>query len=128
MNIDTIRKELAARLSTVVNDAYAELPASPEFPCAIVSFPTVRSFHSDMAHSITNLEAEVRVYVGRGDLAETQRQLAEFVSTDTTRSVLRALEASDQTDAWLRLKVARTSELSNEGDALGVAFIIEIDA
>jgi hypothetical protein len=128
MNINTIRNELAARLGTVVNDAYAELPANPVFPCAVVSFPVVLAFHSDFAHSITNLEAEVRVFVGRGDLAETERQLAEFVSTDTDRSVLAALEAPDKTDAWYRLKVARTSYLNNEGDALGVAFTLEIDA
>lgn len=128
MNIDAIRSELAARLGTVVNDAYAELPANPVFPCAIVSFPVVVNFHTEFAHSITRLEVEVRVFVGRGDLAETQRQLGEFISTDTKQSVLVALEAPDKTDAWVRLKVVRTSDLNNEGDALGVAFTLDIDA
>jgi hypothetical protein len=129
MNVDAIRNELAKRLRTVVVDAYSELPASPEFPCAIVSWPVVSTFHTDMAHSITRLDAEVRVFVGRGDTNEAQRQLGEFVSTDTDKSVLKALEASDpKPEAWIRLKAVRTSDLLTEGDAIGVAFTLEIDA
>jgi hypothetical protein len=72
---------------------------------------------------------EGRVFVGRGDTNEAQRQLGEFVSTDTEQSVLKALESTDpKTDAWIRLKVVRTSDLLTEGDAIGVAFTIEIDA
>jgi hypothetical protein len=128
MNVNTIRDELAARLRRVTEDAYAELPANPVFPCAIVSFPEVVNFHSDMAHEITRLQCEVRVYVGRGDLVETQRWLADFISTDTEISVLKALEAGEKTSAWHRLKVVSTSGLNSDGDALGVAFTLELDA
>jgi hypothetical protein len=128
VNVAAIRNEIVDRLRTVVNDAYPELPSAPVFPCAIVGFPIVESFHTDMAHSITRVSVTLRVYVGKGDLNDTQDQLGQFLSTDTDSSVLAALELPAKTDAWIRLKVVRTSELLTETDALGVMFTIEIDA
>lgn len=128
MNILAVRTEVARRLSTLIEDSYIEFPANPVFPCTVVKLPSVASFHTDMAHSITRLEAEVGVYVGRGDLNDAQQQIGEFVSTDTANSVLAALEAQPKPDAWYRLKVVRTSELIHDANSLGVLFFLEIDA
>jgi hypothetical protein len=128
MNVLAVRSEVARRLSTLIEDSYIEFPANPVFPCTVVKLPTVQSFHSDFAHSITNLEVEVGVYVGRGDLNDAQRQIGEFVSTDTPNSILVALEALPSPTAWHRLKVVRTSELIHDANALGVLFFLEIDA
>lgn len=128
MNVSVIRNEMARRLATVVADSYSELPANPVFPCAIVGMPVVRAFHFEYGHDITRCECEIRVFVGRGDLADTQDQLGQYVSTDTGVSVLQALEDETATDAWLRLKVVATSDLITDANALGVSFFTEIDS
>ena len=128
MNGNAIRQEIAERLADLGLEGYAELPGQPEFPCAIVDLPEVTAFHSDMAHSITTVEVGVRVFVGRGEMIDAQRELGDYISTDTPESVLVALEAKPNPSAWARLKVERTSSLLNEGDALGVAFTLTIDA
>ena len=87
MNINVIRQEVAQRLADLGLEGYAELPAQPEFPCAIVDLPEVVSFHSDYAHSITTVEVGVRVFVGRGELIDAQRELGDYISTDTPESV-----------------------------------------
>lgn len=129
MNVTAIRQELADRLATIVDDVYRELPAAPVFPCAIVAMPIVRAYHWEYGHDIARCECVVTVYVGKGDLADTQDQLGQFVSTDTDKSVLVVLEADQPAPtSWLRLKVAGTTDLLTDANALGVGFTLEIDS
>jgi len=116
-------------MGRIVDVAY-ELPVpEPVFPCALVHLPTVELYHLDYAREITRLAVEVDVLIGRGDVVDAIDQLGEYLSTDTTRSVLLALEDDLQDeDPWYRLAVLTTSPLNDIGDSVGVTFNIEIDA
>lgn len=130
MNIADVTAGLAARLHNAVGQVYEWAPSGqPEVPCAIIEFPEVESYHTDFGHEITTLTGEIRVLVGRGDSSEALRQLGEYVSTDTDRSLVGALEepATDE-DPWLRLRVTRTDTPRDDGDSVAVSFYYEISA
>jgi hypothetical protein len=129
VNIESVQEELRTRLLTVVDDVYVTPPASPVFPCAIISFPEVESFHNDAAHTLTRITLEIEMNAGRGDTDDAFRRLTQWVSTDTPASVLRALEARPKPAAvWQRLTVRSTSGSTVTAESVQTTFIIEIDA
>lgn len=130
MNLRDIQLELAERLHRAIGQVYDVPPAGqPELPCAIIGFPTVDSFHSDFAHSITNMTCDIEVMVGRGDVEDALRQLAMLISNDDPGSVISVLEADPNgAESWLRLKCVRTSLPRDEGDGISLLLTIEIDA
>jgi hypothetical protein len=132
MNVQTIQKELCRRLATIVDTAYPSDQANPVHPCAIVNFPTVQSFHTDIGHGIVRLTFEIEMHAGRGDTNDAADQLATWLGTDddNARSVLRVLEAKDPQNPapWLRLAVRDTSGLSTSAESLSITFTIDIDS
>lgn len=128
MNVEAVVAGLAEKLRTVVGQVYDTPPAQPEFPCAAIGFPDVTSFHSDHGHSISTLDVEVDLYVGRGEIDSAVMALGTYVSTDTPESVLVALEDKSTPVPWMRLLVSSASNFRTEGDAFAVTFFLEINA
>ena len=104
---------------------------TPEVPCVVIEFPTVITYHSDMAHDITKLAVGLKLMLGRGDAEGAYRQFAELLSTEGPNSLVRALEdkgAPPDPLPWHRLKVATSDVPRDEGDNITAALVLELDA
>jgi hypothetical protein len=129
MNVAAISTELQRRLATIFETVYPRPPAAPVFPCAIVHFPVVTSYHVEMAHSVCRMTWQVSVAAGRGDTDDAFDTLATWLSTDGAASVRDALEAKrDDTTPWLRLALIESSSPDVNTESIEVTFTIEIDA
>jgi hypothetical protein len=128
VNIEAITAELTSRLAPLVDDVYSSPPASPVFPCAIIDFPEVETFHIDSMHNLARLRFEVEMNAGRGDTADAYSRLAQWVSTDTPLSVEKALIARQPAPPWARLRVESTQGTNTTAESVQTTFIITIDA
>ena len=129
MNIAAIQTELGRRLAPVAEHVYINPPASPSYPCAIVHFPFIETFHLDLAHGVTRTSWEVSLAAGRGDVDESYSVIAEWLSDGTPTSVRDALEAK-RTEAtpWLRLALASSTPPQIGADSAEVTLTIQIDS
>ena len=129
MNVADLTQGLAKSLHRAIGQVYQWAPAGqPEMPCAIIEFPEVTSYHTDLGHEITQLDCQVRVLVGRGDSSEALRQLGKYVSTDTPESILRAIEDKWDEQPWYRARVASTDSPRDDGDGVAITFYVELHA
>jgi hypothetical protein len=129
MRIQAIQAELAKRLHTVFETVYLRPPAAPVFPCAIVHFPSIDTFHVDHAHSVTRMTWVVSVVAGRGDTDDAFDVLATWLSTETPGSVRDVLEAKRTDDTpWHRLALVSTGSPDVNTESIEVDITITIDA
>jgi hypothetical protein len=128
MNVQAIQTELTRRLATLVETTYPRPPAAPVFPCAIVHFPAIDTYHVDMAHSVCRSTWEVTMLAGRGDTDDAYDTIAKWVSTEGADSVRDALEQRTTTSPWLRLALRSSDTPEVNAESIGVTFTIEIDA
>jgi hypothetical protein len=128
MNIAAISTELQTRLGTIFETVYPRPPAAPVFPCAIVHFPTIDTYHVDMAHTVCRSTWEVTVVAGRGDTDDAYDTLAKWLSTDSADCLRDVLEKRSDTSPWLRLALTNSSPPQVNADSIEATITIEIDA
>lgn len=129
MNIAAISDELKSRLEAIFETVYPRPPAAPVFPCAIVHFPTIDTYHVDMAHTVCRSTWEVTVVAGRGDTDDAFDTLAGWLSTDSAGCLRDVLEAKrNDTTPWLRISLLNSTPPEVNAESIEVTITIEIDA
>lgn len=129
MRLDAIRAEMKRRLMEVVPTVYERPSNSPMFPCAILGYPTLITYHMDLGYLISRLDIGVTLWVPRANAEAGMVDLDDYLSTSGERSISRALEAKPYPEGvWYRIAVLTATDLRTEGDALGVDFAVEVDA
>lgn len=132
MNVPDIQAALAQRLHRVIEQVYERSPAGePELPCAVIEFPSIANFHTEMSHTMTLIDWDVRLLVGRGDADDALDRLAKWISTEGDDSVIRAIEDRDErypNPPWTRIRCASTDTPRAEGSAIGLTLTLEMHA
>lgn len=128
MLIAAVQDELAARLRAVFENVYPRPPAAPLYPCAIVNFPRISTYHLDHAHSVTRTQWTVTLVAGRGDTDDALDKLAAWLSTEGDDAVKPHLEAKRAGCPWHRLALVESSSIDTNADSIEVSITLEIDA
>ena len=129
MKLEAVRAEMRRRLQTVVATVYDRPQNNPMFPCAIISYPSLITYHVDLAYMISRFEIDLELWVPRANAEAGMVDLDDYLSTSGDRSIPGALEAKPIPEGvWHRCAVVNATNLRSEGDALGVDFAVEIDA
>ena len=129
MKLEAIRAEMKRRLETIVPTVYERPSNSPMFPCAILGYPNVITYHVDYGYLISRLELDLTLWVPRSNAEAGMVDLDSYLSTTGDKSISRVLETKPIPEGvWLRVAVLTAVNLRTEGDAIGVDFNLEVDA
>lgn len=129
MNLGAVRAEVGRRLLPIVEVVYDHPSNAPMFPSAIVSYPSLITYHVDLSYQIARLDVDVTLWIPRSNAESGMADLDDYLSSVGAKSVSKALEAKPIPEAvWHRCAVLTASNFRAEGDAIGVTFAIQIDA